>query len=56
MALLGILLMFAALAWLWRSAFGVRKVQAWRWRVRIVLVAATLIVMIGFSRLYLGIH
>lgn len=48
--------MTATLLYGYLAAFGVRKVQAWRWRVRIVLAAATLIVMIGFSRLYLGVH
>ena len=38
------------------AAFGVRKVQAWRWWVLAVLAAGLLVVLIGFSRLYLGVH
>ena len=38
------------------AAFGVRKVPAWRWRVLAVLAAGLLIVLVGFSRLYLGVH
>jgi len=38
------------------AAFGVREVQAWRWRVLAVLAAGLLVVLIGFSRLYLGVH
>jgi len=38
------------------AVFVVRKVQAWRWRVLAVLAAGLLVVLIGFSRLYLGVH
>ena len=38
------------------AAFVVRKVQAWRWQVLAVLAAGLLILLIGFSRLYLGVH
>jgi undecaprenyl-diphosphatase len=48
--------MSATLLYGFLAAFGVRKVQAWRWRVLAVLAAGLLIVLIGFSRLYLGVH
>ncbi len=38
------------------AAFGVWTLRAWRWRVLVVLVAGSLVVLIGFSRLYLGAH
>lgn len=38
------------------AAFGVRKMHAWRWRVLAVLATVLLVVLIAFSRLYLGIH
>jgi len=48
--------MSATLLYGFLAAFGVRKVQAWRWRVLAVLAAGLLVVLIGFSRLYLGVH
>jgi len=48
--------MAATLLYGFLAAFVVRKVQAWRWRVLAVLAAVLLIVLIGFSRLYLGVH
>lgn len=48
--------MAATLLYGFLAAFGARKVQAWRWRVLAVLAAGLLIVLIGFSRLYLGVH
>ena len=48
--------MAATLLYGFLAAFGVRKVQAWRWRVLVVLSAGMLVVLIGFSRLYLGVH
>jgi undecaprenyl-diphosphatase len=48
--------MAATLLYGFLAAFGVRKAQAWRWRVLAVLAAGMLIVLIGFSRLYLGVH
>jgi len=48
--------MAATLLYGFLAAFGVRKVQAWRWRVLAVLSAGMLVVLIGFSRLYLGVH
>src|SRR5262245_13873616 len=34
----------------------VRRVHVWRWRVLAVITGALLIVLIGFSRIYLGVH
>ncbi len=48
--------MAAILLYGFLAAFGVRKAQAWRWRVLAVFAAGLLIVLIGFSRLYLGVH
>jgi membrane-associated phospholipid phosphatase len=48
--------MAATLLYGFLAAFVVRKVQAWRWRVLTVLASGLLIVLIGFSRLYLGVH
>jgi len=36
--------------------FGVRWLTAWRWRVLVVVTGTVLIVLIGFSRIYLGVH
>jgi membrane protein DedA with SNARE-associated domain/membrane-associated phospholipid phosphatase len=38
------------------AAFAVWTIQAWRWRVLAVLVAGLLILLVGFSRVYLGAH
>lgn len=48
--------MSATLIYGFLAAFGVRSVQSWRWRVLVVLSAVLLVVLIGFSRLYLGVH
>ena len=48
--------MAATLLYGFLAAFGARKVKAWRWRVLAVLAAGMLVVLIGFSRLYLGVH
>ena len=48
--------MTATLLYGFLAAFGVRKAQAWRWRVATVLGAGVLVLLIGFSRLYLGVH
>jgi membrane-associated phospholipid phosphatase len=48
--------MGATLLYGFLAAFGVRNVRAWRWRVLAVLAAGMLIVLIGFSRIYLGVH
>ena len=48
--------MAATLLYGFLAAIGVRKVQAWRWRVLVVLSAGLLVLLIGFSRLYLGVH
>jgi membrane-associated phospholipid phosphatase len=36
--------------------FGVRWLTAWRWRVLVVVAGTVLIALIGFSRIYLGVH
>jgi membrane protein DedA with SNARE-associated domain/membrane-associated phospholipid phosphatase len=38
------------------AAFAVWTFRAWRWRVLAVLIAVFLLVLVGFSRLYLGAH
>jgi undecaprenyl-diphosphatase len=48
--------MAATLLYGFLAVFVVRKVQVWRWRVLAVLSAALLAALIGFSRLYLGVH
>jgi membrane protein DedA with SNARE-associated domain/membrane-associated phospholipid phosphatase len=36
--------------------FAVLALRSWEWRVGVVCVAALLVVLIGFSRMYLGVH
>lgn len=48
--------MAATLLYGFLAAFGVRKMRTWRWRVLVVLSSGLLVVLIGFSRLYLGVH
>ncbi len=38
------------------AVFAVRTLQSWRWRVLAVLAALLLIMLIGYSRMYLGVH
>lgn len=38
------------------AAFAVRGFRDWRWRVQAVLLAALMIILVGFSRIYLGAH
>jgi len=38
------------------AAFLFTKIQAWPWRVLILIVAGCLILLVGFSRIYLGAH
>lgn len=38
------------------AAFVVSRVRAWRWRVFAVLAAFFAVVLVAFSRLYLGVH
>ncbi len=38
------------------AVFAVLALQAWRWRVLAVLVAWLVILLVGFSRIYLGAH
>lgn len=44
-------LLYGALA-----AFAVWRIRAWRWRVLAAFTAFLLIVLIDFSRIYLGVH
>ena len=36
--------------------FAVLALRTWKWRVAVVLAAALLVVLIGLSRMYLGVH
>ena len=38
------------------AAFLVTKIKAWQWRALILGVAGCLILLVGFSRIYLGAH
>jgi membrane protein DedA with SNARE-associated domain/membrane-associated phospholipid phosphatase len=38
------------------AVFAVITLESWRWRVRAVLSACVMIVLVGFSRVYLGAH
>jgi undecaprenyl-diphosphatase len=38
------------------AAFAVRNLRDWRWQVLAVLLAGLMILLIGFSRVYLGAH
>jgi undecaprenyl-diphosphatase len=38
------------------AAFLISKTPRWPWRVLIVAVAGCLILLVGFSRMYLGAH
>lgn len=38
------------------AAFLVARILKWRWRVVVVLVAILLVALVGFSRIYLGVH
>lgn len=38
------------------AAFAVWTIKAWRWRVLAVFIAGFLILLVGFSRIYLGVH
>jgi undecaprenyl-diphosphatase len=38
------------------ATFAVRVIEAWRWRVLAVLIAGLVILLVGFSRIYLGAH
>lgn len=48
--------MMATLLYGLLAVFAVLDLKAWRWRVLVVLMAWLVIVMVGFSRLYLGAH
>jgi undecaprenyl-diphosphatase len=36
--------------------FAVTILKSWRWRVRAVLSACVMVLLVGFSRIYLGAH
>jgi undecaprenyl-diphosphatase len=38
------------------AAFLISKTPRWSWRVMILAVASCLILLVGFSRIYLGAH
>ncbi|MDQ2976144.1 MAG: phosphatase PAP2 family protein, partial [Acidobacteriota bacterium] len=38
------------------AAYLVAKTRSWPWRVLVILLASLLIVLVGFSRIYLGAH
>ena len=38
------------------AAFALSKLKAWRWRVLAVVMAGFMILLVGFSRIYLGAH
>ena len=38
------------------AAFLVTHISKWRWRAVVVLVAILLVALVGFSRIYLGVH
>ena len=38
------------------AVFAVIALEAWRWRVGAVLGAFVMILLVGFSRMYLGAH
>ncbi len=46
----------AALLYGLLACFAVQSIPQWRWRILSVLAAFLLVVLVGFSRLYLGAH
>lgn len=38
------------------AVFAVWEIRAWRWRVLVILVAWLIILLVGFTRIYLGTH
>jgi undecaprenyl-diphosphatase len=38
------------------AVFGVIAFDSWRWRVRIVISSCVMVLLVGFSRMYLGAH
>ncbi len=48
--------MMATLLYSTLAVFAVLALRAWRWRVLAVLVAFLVVLLVGFSRIYLGAH
>lgn len=38
------------------AVFGVMAIDGWRWRVRIIFSACVIVLLVGFSRMYLSAH
>jgi undecaprenyl-diphosphatase len=38
------------------AAFMVTRIEAWRWRLLVTLMAFLIVVLVGLSRIYLGVH
>jgi len=38
------------------AAFMITRMEAWRWRLLVALVALLIVVLVGLSRIYLGVH
>lgn len=48
--------MAATVLWAFMAAWLVQALRPWRWRVLVVLGACLMVLLVGFSRLYLGAH
>jgi membrane-associated phospholipid phosphatase len=38
------------------TAFLITHISIWRWRIVAIMAAIMLVVLVGFSRIYLGVH